>query len=108
MVAPAAPHKKGEPPVIADGAVVFTITALVAIGALLPQADVAVKEYTPADAVLVVNAEGFCRVDVKLLGPAHAKVPPAAPVAAPVRVSVEPLHTGLGVAVMDTAVGALQ
>ena len=44
IVYPVAPHKVAEPPVIADGAAVLTVTAFVAIGALLPQADVAVKE----------------------------------------------------------------
>ena len=48
---------------------------------------------------------GLCWVLVKLLGPDHDHE--VAPVAAPVRVSVEPEHTGFGDAVALTDVGVV-
>jgi hypothetical protein len=51
----------------------------------------------------MLRAAGFCAVELYAFGPLQFQV--VAPVAAPARVSVEPLQTGLGVADAVTAVG---
>jgi hypothetical protein len=51
----------------------------------------------------MLRAVGFCTVELYAFGPLQLQL--VAPVAAPVRVSVEPIQTGLGVADAVTAVG---
>jgi hypothetical protein len=52
---------------------------------------------------VIVKAVGFCAIELYAFGPLQAQL--VAPVAVPVKVSVLPKQTGLGLAVAVTAVG---
>jgi hypothetical protein len=54
---------------------------------------------------VILIAVGFCEVELYVFGPFQLQL--VAPVAAPVKDSVEPMQTGLGVAEADTAVGVV-
>ena len=86
-----------------DGIGLMVIAAVVAI--VLPQLLVAEIVYIPAAAVPTVNDAGLSNVDVNPFGPLHKYE--VAPVAAPVRVRVDPLHTDVEDGVADTVVGVV-
>ena len=52
---------------------------------------------------MILSAAGFCTVELYVFGPLQLQL--VAPVAAPVNVNVEPVHTGFGVADAVTAAG---
>ena len=84
-----------------EGGVGFTITEVVPSDTLGQPDTVTRTLYTPAIAKVAFGIVGFCKVEVKPLGPVHAYVPPAT--AAAKRFIWLPVHTGL----LLVAVGAL-
>ena len=78
----------------ADGAVGIALTVTLTVpGELMQPANIAVTEYVPVAKVVALVIEGFCKVDVKPLGPVQLYVAPGTFDA--VRFKVEPEHIGL-------------